>query len=74
MPQAGSSTVSPSLRVDDLDHEADDRPRRVELAGVAGGVAHLAQHRLVEVAEGEHLLLGRVKWMPLTLLITSRSR
>ena len=49
MPQAGSRTISPSLRIDLLDHEADDRARRVELAGVAGGVAHLAEHRLVEV-------------------------
>ena len=58
MPQAGSSTVSPSLRVDHLDHEADDGPRRVELAVVARGVAHLAQHGLVEVAEGVDLLGG----------------
>ena len=34
-----------------FDHEADDGARRVELAGVAGGVAHLFEHRLVEMAE-----------------------
>ena len=45
-------------RVDHLDHEADHGPRRVELAVVAGRVAHLLEHRLVEVAEGEELLLG----------------
>ena len=33
-------------RVGDRDHEADDGARRVELAGVAGGVAHLLEHRL----------------------------
>ncbi len=73
MPQAGSSTVSPRLRVGDGDHEPDDGARRVELAGVAGGVAHLAEHRLVEAAERVDLLAA-VKWMPLTLLMTSRSR
>ena len=51
MPHAGSSTVSPSRGSMTCDHEADDGARRVELAGVAGGVAHLPEHRLVEVAE-----------------------
>ena len=37
------------LGIDLLDDEPDDRARCVELAGVAGSVAHLAQHRLVEV-------------------------
>jgi len=32
-----------------LHDEADRGPRSVELARVAGGVAHLAQHRLVQV-------------------------
>jgi hypothetical protein len=36
----------------DLDHEADHRPRRVELARVAGGIAHFLEHRLVELAQG----------------------
>ena len=61
-------------RVDHLDHEADDRPRGVELARVAGRVAHLPEHRFVEVAEGVDFVADEVKWMPLTLLITSRSR
>ena len=39
------------LGVSDGDHEADDGPRRVELAVLAGGVAHFAEHGLVEVAE-----------------------
>src|SRR5262245_31598189 len=39
------------LRVDDLYHEADHGPRRVELAGVAGGVAHLLEHRLVKMTQ-----------------------
>jgi tRNA isopentenyl-2-thiomethyl-A-37 hydroxylase MiaE len=37
------------LRVDLLGHEANHWPRRVELARVARGVAHLSQHRLVQV-------------------------
>ena len=48
--------VFAELRVDDLDHEAHDGARRVELAGVAGRVAHLLEHRLVEVAERVDLL------------------
>ena len=60
MPQAGSSTISPRLRVDLLDDEPDHRPRRVELARVAGGVAHLAQHRLVEVRHRVDVV-GRVE-------------
>ena len=44
------------LRIDDFDHEADDGTRGVELAGVAGGVAHLFEHGLVEMAEGVDLV------------------
>ena len=40
----------------DFDHEADDGARRVELAGVAGGIAHLLEHRLVEMAESVDLV------------------
>ncbi len=41
-----------------LDHEADHRTRGVELTGVAGGVTHLAQHRLVEERHGMHVVGG----------------
>src|SRR5262249_4037605 len=44
------------LRVHDFNHEADDRARCVELAGIAGGVAHLLEHGLVEMAEGVNLV------------------
>ena len=47
------------LRVDDLDHEPDDGTRRVELAGVAGGIAHLLEHGLVQVAERVNLVAAR---------------
>jgi hypothetical protein len=46
------------LRVGDGDHELDDGAGRVELAGVTGRVAHLAEHGLVEAAEGVHLFGG----------------
>jgi hypothetical protein len=39
-----------------FDHEADDRTRRVELAGVAGGVAHLFEHGFIQLAEGVDLV------------------
>jgi hypothetical protein len=58
VPQAGSSTVSPRRGSHDLHHEAHHRARRVELAGVARRVAHLAQHRLVQVREGVDLFAG----------------
>ena len=45
-------------RVGDGHHEAHDRPRGVELARVAGGVAHLAQHGFVECAQGVQLVAG----------------
>jgi hypothetical protein len=45
----------PELRVHNLHHEAHHGPGRVELARVAGGVAHLLEHRLVEVPEGVDL-------------------
>ena len=44
------------LGIGDLDHESHDRPRRVELAGIARRIAHLAQHRFVERAECVQLL------------------
>src|SRR5262245_10186050 len=44
------------LRVYNFHHEADDRPRRVELAGVTGGVAHLLEHRFVKMAESVDLV------------------
>ena len=60
-------------RVGDRDHEAHHRPGGVELAGVAGGVAHLPEHGLVEAPRVWSSSL-EVKWMPVTLLMTSRSR
>ena len=45
------------LGIDLLGHETNHGARGVELAGVAGSVAHLAEHRLVQVAEGKHLFL-----------------
>ena len=45
-------------RVGDLDHEAHDGARRVELAGIAGRIAHLAQHGFVERAERVQLVAG----------------
>src|SRR5262249_54283558 len=44
------------LRVYNFHHEADDRPRRVELAGVTGGVAHLLENRFVKMAESVDLV------------------
>ena len=46
-------------RIGDLDHEAHDGARRVELAGIAGRVAHLAQHGFVERAERVQLVRRR---------------
>ena len=45
-------------RVRHGDHEAHDRPRRVELTGVAGRIAHLAQHGFVERSQGVQLVAG----------------
>ncbi len=56
VPQAGSRIDFAKLGVHDFDHEADDGARRVELAGVAGGVAHLFEHGLVKMAEGVDLV------------------
>lgn len=42
-------------RIDGLHHEAHDRARRVELARVPGGVAHLFEHRFVEVSQCVYL-------------------
>jgi hypothetical protein len=46
-------------RVQDFDHEANDWPGSIKLAIVAGRVAHLLEHRLVERAERKQFLLGR---------------
>ena len=56
MPLAGSSTVSPRRGIGDFDHEAHDRARRIELAGIAGRVTHLAQHGLIERAKRVQLV------------------
>ena len=45
-------------RVGDGDHEADDGARGVELAGIAGGIAHLAEHGFVQGAQGVQLVAG----------------
>jgi hypothetical protein len=45
-------------RVSNGDHEAHHRARRVELAGIARRIAHLAQHRFVERAERVQLIVG----------------
>ena len=58
MPAAGSRTVSPSRGFDHGDDELHDGPRRVELAGIARRVPHLAEHGLVKQAEGVDLVLG----------------
>ena len=50
MPQAGSRMVSAEARIDLLDDELGDGARRVELAGIAGGLEVLEQ-LLVDVAE-----------------------
>lgn len=46
------------LGIRDVDHELHHRTGRVELAAVAGGIAHLPQHVLVETAEGVHFFAG----------------
>ena len=38
-------------RIGDLDHEAHDSSRRIELAGIACRIAHFAQHRFIKRAE-----------------------
>ena len=45
-------------RIGDGDHEPHDGPRRVEFAGIAGGIAHLAQHGFVESAQSMEFLSG----------------
>jgi hypothetical protein len=45
-------------RIGDGDHEADDGARRVELAGIACGIAHLAEHGFVECTERVQLVAG----------------
>ena len=44
--------------VGDGDHEADDGARGVELAGIAGGIAHLAEHGFVEGAQRVQFIAG----------------
>ena len=46
-------------RIGDGHHEPHDRTRGVELAGIPGGVAHLAEHRFVERAQGVELARWR---------------
>ena len=46
-------------RIGDFHHEAHDGARRVELAGVAGRVAHFPEHGFVESAEGVDLVARR---------------
>ena len=46
------------LRIDRRDHEPDDRPGRVEFAGVPGRVPHFPQHGLVQVAQRVDLVGG----------------
>ena len=43
------------LRVRDRNHELHDRTRRVELAGIAGRIPHLAEHGFVQVTECVYL-------------------
>ena len=57
MPQAGSPTVSVGLRLEQIDHQADDVPGRAELA-VDAGRGQLAEQVLVEVALGVALVSG----------------
>ena len=63
MPQAGSRTASPSRGsvTSTIKRTAAPARRLVKLFVLAGGVAHLLEHRLVEVPEREHLLLERVE-------------
>lgn len=42
-------------RISDCDHEAHDRTRGVELAGIPRRIAHFPQHGFVERAEGMEL-------------------
>ena len=46
------------LWVGDCDHELNHGPWRVELAGVASGVSHLPEHRLVEPGQRVDFLGG----------------
>ena len=46
------------LRIGDGHHETHDGARGVELARIPGGVAHLAEHRFVERAQGMELARG----------------
>src|ERR1035438_5910206 len=45
-------------RIRHFHHEPDQRSWRVELAGIASGVTHLLQHRLVEMTEGVNFFRG----------------
>jgi hypothetical protein len=45
-------------RINDLHHEANDRARRVYLAGIARRIAHLAEHGFVERAKRVKLAAG----------------
>ncbi len=59
MPQAGSSTDLAQLRVGHRHHELDHGPRRVELAAVAGRIAHLLEHAFIQRAQRMDIVRGR---------------
>ena len=50
--------VSPRRGFIDGDHEPHDGARRVEFAGIARRVAHLAEHGFVKRAESVNLVSG----------------
>ena len=66
MPQAGSSRISPGLRVDAVGHEGGDSARRVILARIAGAL-QVVEDLLVDVAEV--LALGQVVEVDLVDLV-----
>ena len=55
VPQQGSYTVSPELRVDRVHHGADHLARGEELAAVGVLLAHLQQQVLVHLRQGEEV-------------------
>ena len=58
MPHAGSSTVSPRRGSVTSTMKRNNGARRVEFAGIASGVSHLLQHRLVEMRERMDFIRG----------------
>jgi len=59
-------------RIVTADHETHDGARGVELAGIARGIAHLAEHGSLERAQRVQLVAG-VKWYAVEL-VDERSR